>query len=212
MAKAEDPRTLARELGPLLESASADDLWRARSLLHAWRAKAPAKTPQEVRERVDTLLDLTREFHGFRSEVGGWVTAKDLSELATLFDIGAIGVLAVQDLVGGEGSIPKLALGGLSEALIVLGSTQYIKGDRRMLEAAVDVHLMHLHDRFWALPHRFRGTLRAAQVDEVRDAMEAFFAALRKQDVPVEARMAVAHQLYVVLGQLELAALAGASG
>jgi hypothetical protein len=143
--------------------------------------------------------------------VNAWLGARNLSELATMFDIGAIGVLAVQDVVGGEASIPKLVLGGLSEALIIMGSTQYIKGDRRMLEAAMDVHLMDLRDRFWALPGRFRGRLSEEDVEEVREGLEGFFAALRREDVPTEARIAIAHQLYRVLAQLELASLVKAA-
>jgi hypothetical protein len=121
-----------------------------------------------------------------------------------MFDIGAIGVLALQDLVGGHFSIPKFALGGLSEALMVYGSTQYIKGDRRVLEATLDVHLLNLFDRFWDLPVRFRGSVTPEEAEEVRESMHAFFTAVRGEGVPAEVRLVLARQLYDILARLAL--------
>ena len=81
------------------------------------------------REGVDRALEIVGHFHAYLSELQSKITAKDYSELASRLDIGAVGTVALENIVATrkEEFWERLLLGGLGEGLMVAASRQYIK-------------------------------------------------------------------------------------
>ena len=80
-------------------------------------------------EAVQRALEIAGRFHSYLSELQSKITARQYSELASLLDIGAVGAVALENmLAAGEGDWwQRLLLGGVAEALMIGASRQYIK-------------------------------------------------------------------------------------
>jgi hypothetical protein len=78
---------------------------------------------------VDHALDIAGQFHAYLSELQSKIHARDYSELASHLDMGAVGVVALENLVTGESARfwQQFLLGGLGEGLMVAASRQYVK-------------------------------------------------------------------------------------
>jgi hypothetical protein len=78
---------------------------------------------------VEQALQVAGRFHSYLCELQSKITARQYSELASLLDIGAVGAVALENiLVSGEGEWwQRLVLGGTAEALMIGASRQYIK-------------------------------------------------------------------------------------
>ena len=74
-------------------------------------------------------LELAGQFHAYLSELESKIAARDYSELASRLDIGAVGMVAVENLVSNkdEKLWQRLLAGGLGEGLMVAASRQYVK-------------------------------------------------------------------------------------
>lgn len=81
-------------------------------------------------EGVDRALDVTGHLHEYLSELQVKISAREYSELASRLDIGAVGIVALENLVTGEGESfwQRFFFGGLAEVLMVFASRQYVKG------------------------------------------------------------------------------------
>jgi hypothetical protein len=87
-----------------------------------------AEADPERAEAARRALDVAHEFYTYLSELQAKYSAREYSELASLLDIGAVGVVALENLVeAGEALLQGMLLGGLSEVLMVLASRQYVK-------------------------------------------------------------------------------------
>ena len=80
--------------------------------------------------RVGRALEIAGHFHSYLSELQSKLTARQYSELASMLDIGAVGIVVLENLLcaGREEVWKRLALGGLAEGLMVAASRQYVKG------------------------------------------------------------------------------------
>ncbi len=83
----------------------------------------------EQRQTVERALEIAGQFHAYLTELRSKLTAREYSELASRLDIGAVGVVALENLVATEAEEfwPRLLLGSLGEGLMVAASRQYIK-------------------------------------------------------------------------------------
>jgi hypothetical protein len=81
-------------------------------------------------ETVDHALKVAGHFYDYLSELQSKITARDYSEMASRLDIGAVGAVALENLLCAEKDRfwQQLVLGGLAEGLMVAASRQYIKG------------------------------------------------------------------------------------
>ena len=81
-------------------------------------------------EIVDHALEIGGQFHAYLSELQSKISAKAYSELASRLDIGAVGVVALENILStqGEQFWQGLLMGGLAEILMVVASRQYVKG------------------------------------------------------------------------------------
>jgi len=83
----------------------------------------------QQREPVMQALEIAGHFHSYLSELHSKITARQYSELASILDIGAVGAVALENiLAAGEGDWwQRVVLGGTAEALMIGASRQYIK-------------------------------------------------------------------------------------
>jgi len=81
-------------------------------------------------ETVDRTLDVAGHFFAYLSDLQSKMSARQYSELASLLDIGAVGMVALENVLVAEKEEfwKRLLLGGLAESLMVAASRQYIKG------------------------------------------------------------------------------------
>jgi hypothetical protein len=80
-------------------------------------------------EPVVRALEIAGRFHSYLCELQSKITARQYSELASILDIGAVGVVALENLLAvGEGDWwQRLILGGTAEVLMIGASRQYIR-------------------------------------------------------------------------------------
>lgn len=81
-------------------------------------------------EALDRVLEVAGHFYSYLSELQSKIAAKEYSELASRLDIGAVGVVALENVLDAEQEVfwQRLLLGGLAEGLMVAASRQYVKG------------------------------------------------------------------------------------
>lgn len=74
-------------------------------------------------------LEITDQFHAYLGELQSKLAARDYSELASRLDIGAVGAVALENIVAADKDNfwQRLVLGGTAEALMVAASRQYVK-------------------------------------------------------------------------------------
>ena len=78
---------------------------------------------------VERTIEITGQFHAYLCELESKIAARDYSELASRLDIGAVGMVAVENLVANkdEKLLQRLLAGGLGEGLMVAASRQYVR-------------------------------------------------------------------------------------
>jgi hypothetical protein len=135
---------IQESLTAVLTHPSTDTLWQLRANL--LQAGLPATSP------VWRVLD---KFYAFINELSASMSAHEYSKLATLLDIGAVGGVAIQNLL--ESDIEKedlwkrLLAGGIGEGLMVLASRQYVKGAKAGMMGVCRATAWTLYDEFWQL-------------------------------------------------------------
>jgi hypothetical protein len=90
-------------------------------------------------EAAGHTLEVADHFHAYLSELQSKLTAEQYSELASRLDIGAVGVVALENIIATEREEfwGRFLLGALAEGLMVAASRQYVKGWR------VETELVH---------------------------------------------------------------------
>ncbi len=151
-------------LGRLLTEPTPADLLALQTTLLA------AETDPTRADAARRALDVTREFHGYLSELQAKSSAREYSELASMLDIGAVGGVALENLAeAGEALLQRLLLGGLSETLMVLASRQYVKAWGREMHPIHMRAVWFLRSELWRLSVAGRPDMpaeeRAALVD-----------------------------------------------
>ncbi|MGQ9597883.1 MAG: hypothetical protein ACUVWZ_00535 [Anaerolineae bacterium] len=102
-------------------------------------------------QTVERALEIAGQFHAYLTELRSKLTAREYSELASRLDIGAVGVVALENLVVSEteGFWPRLLLGGLGEGLMVAASRQYIKAWAAETEVVHSQAAWFLSEALW---------------------------------------------------------------
>jgi len=78
---------------------------------------------------LERALEIAGQFHAYLCELESKISARDLSELASRLDIGAVGMVALENLIANkdEKLWQRLLMGGLGEGLMVAASRQYVR-------------------------------------------------------------------------------------
>jgi hypothetical protein len=135
------------ELQRILTKPSARDLLSMQSVLLSWEGAADAPlTP----EQLETALCVLGDFYCYITGLESKLEAHAFAELASKMDMGAVGGVVAENMLGaGEKLLERVLIGGLSEALMVLASRQYVKAFTRELEAFYQQVIWQLRTHFW---------------------------------------------------------------
>jgi len=161
-------------------------------------------------EAVDHVLDVAGHFYSYLSELQSKLSARNYSELASRLDIGAIGAVAVENLLAtrDEEMRQRLFMGALSEVLMVAASRQYIKG------WSIETDLVH-RQVAWYLTEALWRASSIAQADapvEARwQAISALLAPVRAPDLAPEAKAVLVGRIFQILLLALVARLAAAT-
>jgi hypothetical protein len=213
-----DVREFADRIRPFLGKTDEESLWKIRSELNRLRhaCSGTARTGGDASARVlEKLLDINRASYDFSLEIRGKLSAESYNKLATLFDLGTIGAIVGQDFLSGEGvDVTKLMTGMLAEALVVLGSVQYVQAWSEECETLIMKNALYLHDAFWGLPDEY-GIRRQYADDEltrIQDGLDRFFGEMKNRKIQQEARIALLGCLYGFIFRLYLKRLLEKAG
>lgn len=144
-------------------------------------------------------LDTVTRLHQFTAEIRGFSSSRSSAERASLFDLGAISALAVENLLTAEKITPmRLFMSGLSEGLMFLASRQYVHGGNAVLEATYRTHRVAVQDALWSVAIDFREPESLEGLQEARRSIDEVFGRLDEPGVPVATRVTVLHVLYAV--------------
>jgi hypothetical protein len=135
---------IQESLTAVLTQPSTDTLWQLRGDL--LQAGLPADSP------AWRVLD---KFYAFINELSASMSAHEFSKLATMLDIGAVGGVAIQNLLESDLKPAelwkRLLAGGVSEGLMVLASRQYVKGAKAGMMGVCRATAWELYGEFWQL-------------------------------------------------------------
>lgn len=175
-------------------------LFALRSELSTIRAVVAGGKDKALAASVDRSLAAVARFHTFASEVKGFVLSRDFSKKASLFDIGSIGVLAVENVLTAERkSLFRLLMSGLSEGLAFAASRQYIYGSTAVLDGLYRTNSAALYDDLWSLATEIRSPLDEKTARQVQEGLDGFFKQLAEPGVPVDRRVVAIYQMYGIL-------------
>ena len=179
---------------------AADDaaLTRLRGELYVIEAMArQGRLGDDVPAKVRAALESAAGLQTLASELRGNAGSKRYSEIASLLDLGAIGLLSVQDYLAAERTnLFRLLMGGLSEALVYASSRQYVSGSNEVLAGLCRSHREALDDDLWSLALELRGPgLSESVAREVLDGVHAFFAPVDAPGVSVETKVSLLYQV-----------------
>ena len=102
--------------------------------------------------RDDARLQITDEFYEFVVKLVASSTAREYSHFASLLDLGAVGGVALQNLMEMSESAnfsQRLLAGALSEVLMVIAARQYVKAWEEEMKAAYASAAWRLYGAFW---------------------------------------------------------------
>jgi hypothetical protein len=107
-----------------------------------------AQAPNAVRNRA---LELAGHFFAYLSELQSKISARDYSEFASRLDVGAMGAVALESIVDGEGEKlwQRLMLGSVGEILMIAASRQYVKAWREELGPVHAGAIWYLSEALW---------------------------------------------------------------
>ena len=180
-------------LHKVLQEPTPEALWELQGAL---RVQTISASENQARA-LSHALEAAGEFYLYLSELQSKTTAREFSELASLLDMGAVGLVAVENLVTeGENFWEKVLLGGLGESLMVLASRQYIKAWAQETELVHRRAAWYLFGALWELSVECQPDLAAEQ----RQALiQALLAPSLEAETPVLAKIALLGRLFQVL-------------
>jgi hypothetical protein len=184
-------------LGRLMTEPSPTDLLALQTRLLV------AESSTERADAACRALEVAREFHAYLSELEAKYSARDYSELASLLDIGAVGAVALENLIeAGESLTRRMFLGGLSEVLMVTASRQYVKAWSREIQPVHMKAIWFLRAALWRLSVEGRPEMR---VDERIAMVDGLLAPVLAGEEANQTRPALVGRLFQVLLLIYLA-------
>ncbi len=165
-----------------------DMLWQLRSLL------LEAGLPQK-----DTRLEIINEFYEFVTKLVASSTARQYSHFASLLDLGAVGGVALQNMLemsDSENFNQRLLAGALSEVLMVMAARQYVKAWEEEMKATYAESAWRLYEGFWHISISSQPDL---ETSERTALVKDLIAPLRDDDVQGTVKAALIVHYYQLL-------------
>jgi hypothetical protein len=147
---------------------------------------------------VELPLEIAGNFHAFLSELQSKMSAKLYSEFASKMDMGAVGVVALENLLfsSADEFWQRLAVGGLAEGLMVAASRQYIKGWDAETGLVHSRTAWYLTEALWHTSCRMQPGLAAEQRWQ---AIHSLLAPVRDEQVPAPVKALLLGRIFQVL-------------
>lgn len=190
---------IQESLTAVLTQPSIETLWQLRGDLR--QAGLPADSP------AWRVLD---KFYTFINELSASMSAHEFSKVATMLDIGAVGGVAIQNLLESDLEPAelwrRLLVGGISESLMVLASRQYVKGAKAGMVGVCQATAWTLYDELWQLSAQLQPDLDLA---DRRQLLDDLLAAIHDDSVPETVKIGLNGRLFQVLLVQHLSISAG---
>ncbi|MGD8465778.1 MAG: hypothetical protein PVI09_18100 [Anaerolineae bacterium] len=148
--------------------------------------------------RVGRALEIAGHFHRYLSELQSKLTARQYSELASMLDIGAVGIVVLENLLCAdrEEVWKRLALGGLAEGLMVAASRQYVKGWQTETGLVHTRATWYLTEALWHASAEMQPDLAA---DQRWQAIDSLLSPARDPEVPAPHKAILLGRIYQML-------------
>lgn len=162
-------------------------------------------------ELVQPALELAGHFYRYLCELQSKITARDYSELASRLDIGAVGAVALENLISGdgEGLWKRLLLGGIGEGLMVAASRQYIRAWQVEASLVHSEATWYLNEALWRVSRWMQPDL---SVKERGQAIQNLLEPARDPDTPASVKALLIARIFQVLLLIHLHHLLSATG
>ena len=147
---------------------------------------------------LDNVLEIAGQFFSYLCELNSKGTARDFSELASRLDIGAVGAVALENVVaGGDGDIWRGALLGLlGEGLMVAASRQYVKAWEVEASQVHTCAAWHLTDAMWRASTEMQPE---ASPEDRWESIQNLLAPVYAADTPAADKALLLGRIYQVL-------------
>ena len=157
-------------------------------------------------EALESALEITGQFHTYLSELQSKITAKQYNEVASRLDIGAVGVVALENLVASqkEEFWKRLLLGGLGEILMVAASRQYIKAWDAETSLVHTQAAWYLSEALWRASRRMQPDLAP---EKRWEAIQGLLAPAYSAGTPAPAKAVLLGRVFQILLLTHLARL-----
>lgn len=155
-----------------------------------YESGVPADAP------VRPVLD---QAYRFFNQLLTTTSAKEYSQFASLLDIGAMGIVVLQNISDAQetdGFWGKLVSGALSEGLMIMASRQYVKAFEEELRAVYQTASWTLFHEMWQLSTLMQPDLSPG---ERRLLLDQLLAPLHDQEMPGTAKALLIGRLYQLL-------------
>jgi len=147
-------------------------------------------------DAAESALLAVSRLYVFTAEIRGFAESRQAAETASVFDLGSVGILALENVLTSNVTPMRVLMSGLAEGLMFLASRQYVRGSDAVLEATYRGHVLSLQDELWALAMEFREREGLDAIREARTTIDAVFRNLEQPSVPVATRVVTIQLLY----------------
>jgi hypothetical protein len=171
--------------------------------LKAASSSIPALSDSDTQTIIAKLIDANKASYNYNIEIKSKLTAESNNKLATLLDMGTVGLLGAQDfLTGDDLDMEGLMIGLLANGLNVMGSLQYIEAWNEETETLIKLNCIYVYDKLWEMPEEFGLKLKDDVILKIQESLDEFFSELRNEKSPQELRILVLGQIYNILFKL----------
>ena len=149
--------------------------------------------------RDDRRLKILSELYEFLNKLIASSTARQYSHFASILDLGAVGGVALQNLIEKSDSAnfsQRLLAGGLSELLMVMAARQYVKAWEEEMKSAYNTAAWYLYEEFWHLSKEMQPELKP---DQRRQLVDNLLKPLRDEETSGTVKAAIIVHYYQLL-------------
>jgi hypothetical protein len=149
-------------------------------------------------EAAARALEVAGHFYEYLSELHSKIAARDYSELASRLDIGAVGAVAVENILAAEQDSfwQRLIMGGLAEGLMVAASRQYVKGWEVETGVTHTRAVWYLAEALWRASEEMQPHLSAEQRWQ---AIQSLLAPAHDAEVPAPDKAVLLGRVFQML-------------
>ena len=146
----------------------------------------------------EQALEVTSHFFTYLSDLKSKITSRNYSEMASKLDIGAVGAVALENILTTDSKDlwKGLTLGGIAEGLMVAASRQYIKGWEAETTLVHSQAAWYLAEALWRTSRELQPELHP---EERWEAIQNLLAPAHDPDVPAPEKALLLGRIFQTL-------------